>query len=177
MSRCVSDNNRLKAFETPAASGCLSLSVRVLTPVLPISLTSSNISHPAAVLTYDYLITLPDEVQFFWTGAFPLSFTLPSFLWHWFKIARGAAGVRVPKTKRIISWPVLLFYLCRYFSLLGHVPVVYAAFADLESEVHPVRDSRFCKLIQLFHGQVCERWQYYHQLFTGVSIWSVSGAH
>ncbi|PSR72992.1 hypothetical protein PHLCEN_2v11096 [Hermanssonia centrifuga] len=57
----------------------------------------------AAILYYDYVVTLPDEMRLFWSRK---------------DTSRAAA----------------LFYTCRYAPLIGHLPIIYAAFTTLDPE-------------------------------------------
>ena len=40
--------------------------------------------------------------------------------------------------RREPSWASLLFYCTRYATLLGHIPILYAAFATMPANVSPV---------------------------------------
>ncbi|TCD62224.1 hypothetical protein EIP91_007203 [Steccherinum ochraceum] len=60
------------------------------------------VASAVVVLYWEFLLTLPDEIQLYWHGS-----------------------------QRILSWAPLFFFLNRYSALIGHVPVMVEFFSRL----------------------------------------------
>ena len=69
--------------------------------------------HSLVVLYWDYLLTLSDEIKFYWQG------TQKKLSW----------------TPLKLSWTPFFFFLNRYLAIFGHIPVMVEFFAKLPEKV------------------------------------------
>ncbi|KAI9068857.1 hypothetical protein FKP32DRAFT_1560931 [Trametes sanguinea] len=80
-----------------------------------------------AILYYDFVLTIPQEIERFWT--------------------------------RKLSWPSFLFFLNRYLSVIGHIPVIIEFFAVIP-------ESLSCQREVNTHSRRCREYQQYHRVIS-----------
>lgn len=107
--------------------------------------------HFLAILYYDYFLTLPAEVTYFWLS------------------------------RNKITWASSFFFMNRYLSLLGHIPVFFESFDSVNIQGKTAVSVNCWLLIcvtldaHLLNLQLCETLLIYHQYYAVVMQLIVGG--